>query len=172
MIAAILVSIATGLLVNELCDLSPWCARKLVHWSAFRRYPNLDRAEARAEELTALINDRPGKLFKLITALCFAARATVSPRPSARIAPARTTPHADTYPAYVLTWRQRKVLQVIRDSVQHHGHPPSMREIADAVGMTDISEVPGHLYVLECKDYLPPNATRYWTKNRRRLNPP
>ena len=32
-------------------------------------------------------------------------------------------------PDHVLTWRQRKVLQVIRDSVQKRGYPPSMREI-------------------------------------------
>jgi len=30
-------------------------------------------------------------------------------------------------PDHVLTWRQRKVLQVIRDSVQRRGYPPSMR---------------------------------------------
>ena len=32
-------------------------------------------------------------------------------------------------PDHVLTWRQRKVLQVIRESVQKRGYPPSMREI-------------------------------------------
>ena len=37
-------------------------------------------------------------------------------------------------PDHVLTWRQRKVLQVIRDSVQKRGYPPSMREIGEAVG--------------------------------------
>ena len=36
-------------------------------------------------------------------------------------------------PDHVLTWRQRKVLQVIRDSVQKRGYPPSMREIGEAV---------------------------------------
>ena len=35
-------------------------------------------------------------------------------------------------PNHVLTWRQRKVLQVIRDSVQRRGYPPSMREIGRA----------------------------------------
>ena len=30
-------------------------------------------------------------------------------------------------PGHVLTWRQRKVLQVIRESVQRRGYPPSMR---------------------------------------------
>src|SRR3984885_3994 len=34
-------------------------------------------------------------------------------------------------PDHVLTWRQRKVLQVIRDSVQKRGYPPSMREIGE-----------------------------------------
>src|SRR5579875_3275572 len=39
-------------------------------------------------------------------------------------------------PDHVLTWRQRKVLQVIRDSVQKRGYPPSMREIGEAVRLT------------------------------------
>jgi CBS domain-containing protein len=76
-IVGILLGIGTGLLANELCEFSPWCARKLVHWSAFRRYTDPGRAEMRAEELTALINDRPGNLFKLITAVCFAADAVI-----------------------------------------------------------------------------------------------
>ena len=31
----------------------------------------------RAQELTAVINDRPGNLFKLLTAVCFAADAVI-----------------------------------------------------------------------------------------------
>lgn len=77
MTTEILLGIVTGLLANELCEFGPWCARKLVRWSAFRRYTNPARAEMRAEELTALINDRPGNLFKLITAVCFAANAII-----------------------------------------------------------------------------------------------
>ena len=43
-------------------------------------------------------------------------------------------------PNHVLTWRQRKVLQVIRESVQQRGYPPSMREIGEAVyGMHDVA---------------------------------
>ena len=53
MIAGILLGIVAGLLANELCEFSPWCARKLVRWSAFRRYADPGRAEMRAEELTA-----------------------------------------------------------------------------------------------------------------------
>ena len=44
-------------------------------------------------------------------------------------------------PDHVLTWRQRKILQVIRDSVQKRGYPPSMREIGEAVGLTSTSSV-------------------------------
>jgi repressor LexA len=57
-------------------------------------------------------------------------------------------------PGHVLTWRQRKVLQVIRDSVQQHGYPPSMREIAKAVGLTSTSSVAYQLGVLQAKGYL------------------
>jgi hypothetical protein len=71
-IAGILLAIVGGLIANELCEFSPWCARKLVRWSAFRRYTDPGRAEMRAEELTAVIDDRPGNLFKLITAVSFA----------------------------------------------------------------------------------------------------
>ena len=35
-----------------------------------------------------------------------------------------------------LTPRQRRVLDVIRDSVERRGYPPSMREIGEAVGLT------------------------------------
>jgi repressor LexA len=57
-------------------------------------------------------------------------------------------------PNHVLTWRQRKVLQVIRESVQQRGYPPSMREIGEAVGLTSTSSVSYHLSVLQKKGYL------------------
>jgi repressor LexA len=57
-------------------------------------------------------------------------------------------------PDHVLTWRQRKVLQVIRDSVQKRGFPPSMREIAEAVGLTSTSSVAYQLSTLQRKGYL------------------
>ena len=65
------VGIGCGVAVNEYCDVSPWVARKVVRWSAHLRYADATRAEARAEELAALIDDRPGNLLKLITAFCF-----------------------------------------------------------------------------------------------------
>src|SRR5215472_12110469 len=57
-------------------------------------------------------------------------------------------------PGHVLTWRQRKVLQVIRDSVQRRGYPPSMREIGEAVGLTSTSSVSYQLSTLQRKGYL------------------
>jgi hypothetical protein len=66
-----------GLAVNECCDVSPWAARKVVRWSAHRRYPP-SRAAVRAEELAAYVDDCPGNVLKLITALCFATVAIVT----------------------------------------------------------------------------------------------
>jgi len=72
----------------------------------------------------------------------------------------------------VLTWRQRKVLQVIRDSVARHGYPPSMREIAEAVGLTSKSSVAYHLAALQSKGYLSRAAGRPRTVGVRQLGQP
>lgn len=53
-----------------------------------------------------------------------------------------------------LTNRQRKVLEVIRNSVDRRGYPPSMREIGEAVGLTSPSSVAHQLASLERKGYL------------------
>jgi repressor LexA len=53
-----------------------------------------------------------------------------------------------------LTPRQRKVLEVIRASVQRRGYPPSMREIGQAVGLTSTSSVSHQLATLERKGFL------------------
>ncbi|WP_300008234.1 transcriptional repressor LexA [Pseudonocardia sp.] len=65
-------------------------------------------------------------------------------------------------PPVGLTPRQRKVLEVIRDWVERHGYPPSVREIGDAVGLTSTSSVHHQLRSLERKGYLrrDPNRTR------------
>jgi len=55
---------------------------------------------------------------------------------------------------HVLTWRQRKVLQAIRDSVRRRGYPPSMREIAAAAGLSSVSGVSYQLAILQSKGYL------------------
>jgi repressor LexA len=61
-----------------------------------------------------------------------------------------------------LTPRQRRVLEVIRDSVERRGYPPSMREIGEAVGLTSTSSVAHQLTMLERKGYLrrDPNRPR------------
>lgn len=53
-----------------------------------------------------------------------------------------------------LTQRQRGVLQVIRQSVETRGYPPSVREIGDAVGLHSPSSVAHQLKALEAKGYL------------------
>src|ERR1700732_2987109 len=63
-------------------------------------------------------------------------------------------------PGHVLAWRQRKVLQVIRESVQRRGYPPSMREIGEAVGLTSTSSVSYQLSTLQSKGYLRRDAGR------------
>jgi hypothetical protein len=63
-------AIITGLLINEATDICPWLAIRLVRLAARLRYLDApERAATRGEEFAALINDRPGKLFKLCTAL-------------------------------------------------------------------------------------------------------
>src|SRR5690349_14212167 len=71
-LSSILLGLFAPLVLNEFCDISPWAGRKLVRWAARLRYGRgSERAAIRGEELAALIDQRPGKLFKLGTALCF-----------------------------------------------------------------------------------------------------
>ena len=53
-----------------------------------------------------------------------------------------------------LTPRQRKVLEVIRDSVERRGYPPTVREIGEAVGLTSTSSVSHQLMTLQKKGFL------------------
>jgi repressor LexA len=80
------------------------------------------------------------------------------PRGSVPTVVAEMPDHPD--PGHVLTWRQRKVLQVIRESVQRRGYPPSMREIGEAVGLTSTSSVSYQLSTLQSKGYLRRDAGR------------
>jgi repressor LexA len=61
-----------------------------------------------------------------------------------------------------LTVRQRRVLEVIRNSVDRRGYPPSMREIGEAVGLASPSSVSHQLNALVTKGYLrrDPNRPR------------
>lgn len=56
--------------------------------------------------------------------------------------------------AVSLTQRQRRVLEMIRESVDTRGYPPSLREIGEVVGLTSPSSVAHQLKMLEKKGYL------------------
>ena len=59
-----------------------------------------------------------------------------------------------------LTTRQRKVLEVIRDSVERRGYPPTVREIGEAVGLTSTSSVSHQLAMLQKKGFLRRDPSR------------
>jgi repressor LexA len=61
-----------------------------------------------------------------------------------------------------LTARQRRILEFIREWVETHGYPPSVREIGEAVGLVSPSSVAYQLKELERKGYLrrDPNRPR------------
>jgi hypothetical protein len=102
---ALVSSVLLGLLVNECCEVSPWVADKLVRRSAYLRYTNRTRAEEQAEDLAAYIKDRPGKLFKLLTALHFFGVALACA--SRRSKPVRDfwdKPPAETYGDEIMGW--------------------------------------------------------------------
>ncbi|MGI5293171.1 Rho termination factor N-terminal domain-containing protein [Nonomuraea polychroma] len=78
MSSAQIVSIVIGVIIAECTDIAPWLAKQLVRWSAQLQYLDRARAVIRAEELEAVIDSRPGKLFKLVTALLFTLQAGIS----------------------------------------------------------------------------------------------
>ncbi len=53
-----------------------------------------------------------------------------------------------------LTPVQARVRQFIKDFARQSGHPPSYREIADAVGLASLSSVSLHMRTLQKKGYL------------------
>ena len=61
-----------------------------------------------------------------------------------------------------LTLRQRRILEVIKATVDSRGYPPSIREMGDAVGLASSSSVAHQLKVLEAKGFLrrDPNRPR------------
>jgi repressor LexA len=61
-----------------------------------------------------------------------------------------------------LTLRQRRILEMIKDTVESRGYPPSIREMGDAVGLASSSSVAHQLKVLETKGFLrrDPNRPR------------
>jgi repressor LexA len=59
-----------------------------------------------------------------------------------------------------LTPRQRKIIQIIEDSMQRYGYAPTLREIGEAAGLASTSSVSHHLSRLEKKGYLSRGAGR------------
>jgi repressor LexA len=57
-------------------------------------------------------------------------------------------------PQYTLTPRQRRVLQAIEAFRHSRGYSPTLREIADAVGLASVSSVSYYLSSLQDKGYL------------------
>jgi repressor LexA len=78
--------------------------------------------------------------------------------PAARRRGRRSTTSAGT----PLSPRQRRILEVIRESVETRGYPPSVREIGEAVGLTSPSSVAYQLSALQRKGLLrrDPNRPR------------
>ena len=66
----------------------------------------------------------------------------------------------DREPGDGLTTRQRRVLEVIRNSVDRRGYPPSLREIGEAVGLQSPSSVSYQLLALERKGFLRKDPNR------------
>lgn len=53
-----------------------------------------------------------------------------------------------------LSERQRRILEVIAETVSRQGYPPTIREIASAVGLCSPASVHGHLKALEAAGYI------------------
>ena len=85
----------------------------------------------------------------------------VTPEPAPGAGSVRTFPDR-TSDGDGLTQRQRRVLEVIRDSIDRRGYPPSVREIGEAVGLSSASSVAHQLSVLQKKGWLrrDPNRPR------------
>jgi repressor LexA len=73
-----------------------------------------------------------------------------------------TEPGGGTRRRTTLSDKQRAILGVIQASVARRGYPPSMREIAEAVGLASLSSVSHQLGQLELSGYLrrDPNRPR------------
>lgn len=57
-----------------------------------------------------------------------------------------------------LSERQQQILDMIRVYVRKNGYPPTVREIADSVGLSSISSVHAHLKNLEKSNHIRRNA--------------
>lgn len=59
-----------------------------------------------------------------------------------------------------ITKRQQQIYDFIKEYQQEKGYPPSVREMASAVGLSSPSTVHAHLSALEARGLLSANATK------------
>lgn len=143
----VILSITLGVLVNEVTDISPWLAKRLVQWSAYRWASDPAIAAVYAEEWSSILEDRPGKLLKLLTAIQFTVGAIgrAAPRSVAAIVrnaylrtrKTKSTIRNITYirNAYQRLRRKRHTASTARPSEISHTHrrPPSpTRQFSDS----------------------------------------
>jgi repressor LexA len=95
------------------------------------------------------------------TAKAVAKRAASAAQPQRR-GPGRPKVTELPDPKTGLTRRQQAILDVIRDSVERRGYPPSIREICESAGLASTSSVAHQLAMLERKGFLrrDPNRPR------------
>jgi repressor LexA len=112
--------------------------------------PTRGRAQAATQAATPTQSDAP-------TA---ADAAATPPEPRRRPGRPKVTELPD--PVTGLTRRQQAILDVIRDSVERRGYPPSIREICESAGLASTSSVAHQLAMLERKGFLrrDPNRPR------------
>jgi repressor LexA len=60
----------------------------------------------------------------------------------------------------LLSDKQKKILEFIKNELLNRGYPPSVREICDAVGLKSTSTVHGHLERLEKKGFIRRDPTK------------
>jgi repressor LexA len=89
-----------------------------------------------------------------------AAKTAPAERPRRRPGRPKVTELPD--PKTGLTRRQQAILDVIRDSIERRGYPPSIREICESAGLASTSSVAHQLAMLERKGFLrrDPNRPR------------
>lgn len=75
---AVLFAVLVGLAVNETSDMCSWMAAQLARWAARTWCDDEDLGMEYAEEWAAVVEERPGKLLKLFTAIGFALAAVVA----------------------------------------------------------------------------------------------
>ena len=59
-----------------------------------------------------------------------------------------------------LTPKQQAILDFVGEFSRDHGFAPSLREIGEAVGLTNVSAVRGHVAALEKKGYIAKEADK------------